>query len=317
VTVSSGTTLTVGSNNTYNQTGGTTTVDGTLAAGSSTGVNVAGGTLLGAGTLNGNTSNGATINVGDSGKAGLLTITGSYAQLSSAKLNVSIGGTTVATQYSQLKINGTASLAGTLTAALINSFTPTVGQTFTILTAGTVTGTFSNSTIAINSSEEFQISYTSNSVVLTVVSITPSNSKSTPPAQQAAQASGTQPLKQSNAIRAKNNLRRAVSANSKAIQVASLGRGSTGASDALRVTTRIWEHVPVAPSWDHLKATTIAQTPRSLNLAGAHDNVAHAIDNNWATTTSHAAPVAPTARWQVNSHRLPARMPMPALPVIR
>ncbi|HVI07512.1 MAG TPA: hypothetical protein VND65_04380, partial [Candidatus Binatia bacterium] len=59
---------------------------------------------------------------------------------------------------------------GTLTAALINSFTPTVGQTFTILTASSVTGTFTNSTIAINSSEHFNVSYTATSVVLTVAS---------------------------------------------------------------------------------------------------------------------------------------------------
>jgi hypothetical protein len=148
-------------------------VDGTLTA--SNGVNVTGGTILGAGTLSGSVTVGGsgttpTISAGDSGKAGLLVITGSYTQLSTATISSFIGGTTVGTQYSQLQVDGTATLAGTLTVKLASGFTPTVGSTFTVLTAGTVTGTFSNSTIAINSSEHFNVSYTSTGVVLTVAS---------------------------------------------------------------------------------------------------------------------------------------------------
>jgi hypothetical protein len=45
-----------------------------------------------------------------------------------------------------------------------------VGSTFTVLTAASVTGTFSNATIAINGSEHFNVSYTSTGVVLTVAS---------------------------------------------------------------------------------------------------------------------------------------------------
>jgi hypothetical protein len=176
VVVSKGSTLTVGgTNNSYNQSGGQTTVDGTLVGKGTTGISVTGGTILGSGTLKTNLSIGGggtspTINVGDSGKAGLLKITGTYAQLSTGAMNVSIGGTTVGTQYSQLQVSGTASLGGALTAALVNAFTPTVGQTFTVMTAGSITGAFANSTIAINGSEHFVVSYTSTSVVLTVVS---------------------------------------------------------------------------------------------------------------------------------------------------
>jgi len=139
------------------------------------GVNVTGGTILGAGTLNGSVNVGGsgttpTISAGDSGKAGLLAITGNYTQLSTATMNSFIGGATVGTQYSQLQVSGTASLAGTLTVTLASGFTPTIGSTFTVLTAGTVTGTFSNTTIAINGSEHFNVSYTSTGVVLTVAS---------------------------------------------------------------------------------------------------------------------------------------------------
>jgi flagellar basal body rod protein FlgG len=61
-----------------------------------------------------------------------------------------------------------------LAAPLIGSFVPTVGETFTVLSAGSIAGTFSNTTIAINSSEFYAISYTKTGVVLTVTSSTDS-----------------------------------------------------------------------------------------------------------------------------------------------
>ena len=174
VTVASGSTLTVGGNNTYTQSAGTTTIDGTLSAGG-TGITVTGGTIQGSGKVNGGVTVGGngtapTINVGDSGKAGLLAITGTYTQLSSGSMNAFIGGTALGTQYSQLQVTSSATLAGTLTVALASGFTPTVGSTFTVLTASSISGTFSNSTIAINGSEHFNVSYTSTGVVLTVAS---------------------------------------------------------------------------------------------------------------------------------------------------
>jgi hypothetical protein len=173
VTVAAGSTLTVGGGDSYSQSAGTTTVDGTLVGNG--GINITGGTVLGAGTLSGSVTVGGsgtapTISAGDSGKAGLLGITGNYTQLSTAAMNSFIGGTSVGTQYSQLEVTGTAALAGTLTVTLASGFTPAIGSTFTALTASSVSGTFSNSTIAINSSEHFNVSYTSTGVVLTVAS---------------------------------------------------------------------------------------------------------------------------------------------------
>lgn len=45
-------------------------------------------------------------------------------------------------------------------APLLNGFIPALGQKFTVVTTSTVTGTFSNTTIPINSTEHFAISYT-------------------------------------------------------------------------------------------------------------------------------------------------------------
>src|SRR5262249_42618417 len=100
------------------------------------------------------------------------TITGSYTQ-STGVLNIDIGGTTAATQFDQLTISGAASLNGTLNLDLINSFVPTLGETFDILNASSVGGTFAtvNGT-AINSMEHFTVLYNmpANTVTLDVVS---------------------------------------------------------------------------------------------------------------------------------------------------
>ena len=175
VDIATGSTLTVGgTTNSYNQTAGKTTVDGTLTGA----VNLTGGTIQGAGALKGNVSVGGTgttptLHVGDSGLAGLLKITGTYTQLSTGTLNVAIGGLTSGTQYSKLTISGAASLSGTLTVNMINGFVPAVGKTFTILSAKSITGTFSTQYIVINSSEYFAVTYTATGVVLKVDSGTP------------------------------------------------------------------------------------------------------------------------------------------------
>jgi fibronectin-binding autotransporter adhesin len=170
MTVAKGCKLTIGGTGTsYSQSTGKTTMDGMLTGG----VSISGGTYLGAGSVTGNFSLGggtsnATFSVGDAGKAAQVKVTGNYSQTTNGILSTPIGGTTVATQYSQVKATGSATLGGTLTAPLILNFTPTAGQTFTVLSAKSVAGAFSNTTIAINSSEFFTISYTVNSVVLTV-----------------------------------------------------------------------------------------------------------------------------------------------------
>jgi len=320
--VTGGSTFTVSGSNSYTQSAGTTTVDGTLAGGTA-GISVTGGTLLGVGTLNANTTNSATISVGDSGKAGLLAITGTYTQLSTGTSKVSVGGTTVGTQYSQLKITGTASLGGTLTAALINSFTPSVGQTFTILTASAVSGTFTNSTIAINSSEQFDISYTSTGVVLTVASIAPSNSsKSNQSSAQVAAAEPKQALTKGTALKATNTPRHVIGTGiSKRVQVGSIsGSGGAVLGDLARVETpRIWERIAVTPSWDHTKAVAIAQTPHTMNLGGAKSDLARPVED-WAGAT-HALPLRDPLTGLTGiasqNHRVPVHILHPALPVVR
>jgi hypothetical protein len=57
--------------------------------------------------------------------------------------NIKIGGTTAGTEYGRLATTGAATLNGTLNVSLINGFVPNVGDSFTIMTYGSKTGTFS------------------------------------------------------------------------------------------------------------------------------------------------------------------------------
>jgi len=131
-----------------------------------------GGSLFGTGTLAYGVVDGATITPGDSAtKTGALAVSGTYAQNAAGALDVTIGGITAGTQYDQINVSSTASLNGKLNISLAAGFTPTIGSTFNILNASSVTGTFSSVTgTSINGSEHFTVTYNGNDVILTVVS---------------------------------------------------------------------------------------------------------------------------------------------------
>ncbi|MGO4882494.1 MAG: beta strand repeat-containing protein [Bryobacteraceae bacterium] len=174
VTVDTGSTFIIGgSSYNYTQTAGTTTVDGTLAGASTGSLDLNGGNLYGTGSLNYGVSDSATITPGNSSTSeGKLQVNGTYAQNSSGALDVTIGGTTAGTNYDQLNVSGTASLNGTLNISLAHGYTPTVGTTFDILNASSVTGSFSTvNGVAINSNEHFTVTEISgDEIELTVVS---------------------------------------------------------------------------------------------------------------------------------------------------
>lgn len=178
--ISKGSTFAVaGSGTNYNQTAGTTTVDGTLTVPAGGLTNITGGTLQASGNFNGDVSVGnatgaaATFIIGDSKKASAsVSIANSYTQLATGVMDVQVGGTEAGTEYSQLSVTDAVKLAGTLNLALINKFKPLTGQTFTTLNAPSgMTGTFPtmNGT-GINSDEHFAVTFDSTSVMFTVES---------------------------------------------------------------------------------------------------------------------------------------------------
>ncbi len=102
------------------------------------------GSLNGTGLVSGNVTNAGVLAPGNS--PGPLSISGNYSQQAIGEVNIEIAGTTPGTQYDELVINGTVTLAGTLNVSLLGGFTPAVGNSFTIIDndgADAVSGTFS------------------------------------------------------------------------------------------------------------------------------------------------------------------------------
>jgi hypothetical protein len=158
--------------------GGKMTVDGTLtvsnpALAGPDSINIQGGSVFGnGGTISGVVLNSSgSFNIGDALLTpGKVRVSGTYQQTSGGALTIDIGGAAAGTQFDQLTATQFM-LGGTLNIDLINSFVPTVDESFVILTGGPVTGTFATvNGVAINSGEHFEVVYSTNSVGLKVVS---------------------------------------------------------------------------------------------------------------------------------------------------
>ncbi len=187
ISIGKGSTFTVGSGGTYLQSEGRTTVNGKLALSTTeeridesdsesdpaaADIRIAKGSFLGnGGTIAAHVSSSGTVipsaSLTTTGKLG---ITGAYTQTAAGALDANIAGASSG-QFNLLTVGGAASLGGTLNIGLLNKFVPAVGDTFEILTARKVTGTFAtvNGT-KINDSEHFTVTYNSDNVTLTVVS---------------------------------------------------------------------------------------------------------------------------------------------------
>jgi hypothetical protein len=120
------------------QSGGTSTIDGLLSVGTH-GMNLQAGTLSGTGVIAGNLTSSGLVAPGD--PLGVLTVTGNFTQTSSGTLleQVSwLGGSSL------LKILGNANLSGTLDISLVNGYTPQVGDSFILMTFGSLNGIFTS-----------------------------------------------------------------------------------------------------------------------------------------------------------------------------
>ena len=163
-------TLRLSGNNTF--AGGLTVSAGTLlidsAIGSATGtglVNVLGGTLTGSGTIAGSLESRSLVSPGLS--PGTISIGGSYAQILDGELLIEIAS---AASFDKLLVTGNADLDGKLTVHLLDDFVPSLGQTFAIITAADVDGTFEIEDLPDLTNLELDVVYNATSVVLTVLS---------------------------------------------------------------------------------------------------------------------------------------------------
>jgi len=142
----------------------------------------ANGTVGGTGTIGGALTANASGKTSPGTSPGRLTVNGNVIFAPGSTFEVELNGTTVATQYDQLTVNGTVNLGGATLAGILGAgFSPPVGTAFTIIdNDGTdaVTGTFAGlapGALVSIGGQSFSISYsggTGNDVILTRSSAT-------------------------------------------------------------------------------------------------------------------------------------------------
>ncbi len=126
-------------------------------------VQINGGSLSGVGTVFGEVVNGGgSVEPGLS--AGTLTIDGDYTQQAGGMLTIEAEGLTPDTEHDQLIVTGAAMIDGTLAVEFINGYVPNPGDSFVVLTAGTLSGTFPQ----VIGPGNLSASYENNQVTVTV-----------------------------------------------------------------------------------------------------------------------------------------------------
>ena len=102
---------------------------------------------------------------------GILDLGGDYTQLAFGVLEIEMGGTSnLATdnaEYDQLDVAGNVQLDGTLDLSFVDNFSPSVGDTFDIITANSVSGSFS--TVNMPADFDLEVTYGNNFVRVEVV----------------------------------------------------------------------------------------------------------------------------------------------------
>jgi hypothetical protein len=131
--------------------------DGTITKTNATGTTMFSGVIF---------DNRAVLNL----KRGILHLTGNYNSGPVSQLTIGIGGSTPGTQYGQMIVDGTASLAGNIATYVAANYLPTSGQGFTAIRAGTRIGTFINTNVFdLGSVVYFVPTYSGNDVLLTAL----------------------------------------------------------------------------------------------------------------------------------------------------
>jgi hypothetical protein len=115
------------------------------------------GHVRGDGTITSDVTNAGEISPGTS--PGALNINGDYAQTAAGTLVLELASDT---SHDQLFVTGNAALNGALVVNLINGFAPGSGDSFTVIAADTIAGTFAQ----VDLPKGMQLVYTTDSVIL-------------------------------------------------------------------------------------------------------------------------------------------------------
>jgi hypothetical protein len=167
-------------NNAVVQTAGRTRINGAVTLASGQDLQLQGGDLVGTGSIDGSVTNtGGTVHPGDllaAKTTGTLHITGDYSQSTNGATSIDLGGTTQGDTYSLLKVDNSATLAGTLDVKLVDGFTPTIGEKFDFMTYGTLTGGYNSNVVSLNNGYAYSLSYSNNGAsagtgILTVTAV--------------------------------------------------------------------------------------------------------------------------------------------------
>ena len=170
----SGTTVLTGFNNYSGNTivsNGTLLVQTTYIGGGL--ITVDGGTFGGNGMVNGPVTVNSGGKLAPGSSAGTFTVNANVTLDSGAMFEVELNGTTPGASYDQLVMGSTALVLNNPTLSVLLGFSPSLGDTFTIVTGfSSQTGTFNglpdHSTFNVGGTQ-FQINYNSNDITLTVV----------------------------------------------------------------------------------------------------------------------------------------------------
>lgn len=168
---------------TFTQTSGNMVLAAGATAQFDQGLNLAGGSLFGSGTIAGSVTvpaNSPATFISPGSILGQLVVQGNLNLISTSQLLFDIGGTAQGTSYDSLNVTGTANVAGTLTLNLVNGARSTIlpTNTFTLINAASLTGTFANAAngarlFATDGQSSFLVAYTSTSLTLSGFSAIP------------------------------------------------------------------------------------------------------------------------------------------------
>jgi hypothetical protein len=155
-------------NRPYTQDAGVTRLNGGQLT-SGLPLDLQGGVLTGSGTITASVlNNGGMVRPGLS--AGILSIVGNYTQRQSAVLDMELNGAEPGAAYDVLNITGSAEFDGVLQLELDPGFSPTLGQTFTVMTFGSRSGRFSRVVgLNIGLGLRFDVDYSATDITLVVV----------------------------------------------------------------------------------------------------------------------------------------------------
>jgi hypothetical protein len=103
-------------------------------------------------------------------QSGILSSFGGYSSSSNSLLSSTIGGTNAGTGFGQLQISGAVALNGGLGVSLANGYTPSLNDSFAVVTAGARSGTFASFTYPSNV-VTMQLNNTTNSVIVQVTGV--------------------------------------------------------------------------------------------------------------------------------------------------